>query len=92
MGLPYQFVQDNHSRSTQGILRGLHYQTEHAQGKLVRVTRGEVFDDYPQCVSHDGKRIVFIASRIDNAEMSQFQYGALGEIYSVGVEGGREKQ
>lgn len=40
----YQFVQDNHSRSAQGILRGLHYQLEQPQGKLVRVTRGEVFD------------------------------------------------
>ncbi|MBN8430661.1 dTDP-4-dehydrorhamnose 3,5-epimerase [Microbulbifer salipaludis] len=38
------FVQDNHSKSSQGILRGLHYQTEHTQGKLVRVTSGEVFD------------------------------------------------
>lgn len=38
------FVQDNHSKSTQGILRGLHYQTEHTQGKLVRVVHGEVFD------------------------------------------------
>jgi len=43
-GLPMQFVQDNHSKSTQGILRGLHYQTHHTQGKLVRVTAGEVFD------------------------------------------------
>ncbi|KAB8307360.1 dTDP-4-dehydrorhamnose 3,5-epimerase [Erwinia endophytica] len=39
-----QFVQDNHSKSTQGILRGLHYQTENTQGKLVRVVAGEVFD------------------------------------------------
>ena len=38
------FVQDNHSKSSQGILRGLHYQTENTQGKLVRVTAGEVFD------------------------------------------------
>ena len=38
------FVQDNHSKSTKGILRGLHYQTENTQGKLVRVTSGEVFD------------------------------------------------
>jgi dTDP-4-dehydrorhamnose 3,5-epimerase len=37
-------VQDNHSKSSKGVLRGLHYQTEHAQGKLVRVTQGEVFD------------------------------------------------
>ncbi|WP_444942555.1 dTDP-4-dehydrorhamnose 3,5-epimerase [Microbulbifer sp. ZKSA004] len=38
------FVQDNHSKSSQGILRGLHYQTEQPQGKLVRVIQGEVFD------------------------------------------------
>ena len=38
------FVQDNHSKSSQGILRGLHYQTEQTQGKLVRVTQGEVYD------------------------------------------------
>ena len=43
-GLPTKFVQDNQSRSTQGILRGLHYQTQHTQGKLVRVTAGIVFD------------------------------------------------
>ncbi|WP_321961133.1 dTDP-4-dehydrorhamnose 3,5-epimerase [Paraburkholderia sp. J7] len=39
-----EFVQDNHSRSSKGVLRGLHYQIEHAQGKLVRVVEGEVFD------------------------------------------------
>lgn len=38
------FVQENHSKSCQGILRGLHYQTQHTQGKLVRVVQGEVFD------------------------------------------------
>ncbi|HEY9910670.1 TPA: dTDP-4-dehydrorhamnose 3,5-epimerase [Neisseria meningitidis] len=38
------FVQENHSKSTQGVLRGLHYQTENTQGKLVRVVSGEVFD------------------------------------------------
>ncbi|GAB3003533.1 dTDP-4-dehydrorhamnose 3,5-epimerase [Psychrosphaera aestuarii] len=38
------FVQDNHSKSAQGILRGLHYQTEQTQGKLVRVVSGEVYD------------------------------------------------
>ncbi len=43
-GLDLNFVQDNHSRSARGILRGMHYQTEHTQGKLVRVTSGEVFD------------------------------------------------
>jgi dTDP-4-dehydrorhamnose 3,5-epimerase len=39
-----EFVQDNHSRSARGVLRGLHYQIEHPQGKLVRVVEGEVFD------------------------------------------------
>lgn len=43
-GLNVNFVQDNHSRSTQGVLRGLHYQLQQAQGKLVRVVRGAVFD------------------------------------------------
>ena len=38
------FVQENHSKSVKGVLRGLHYQTENTQGKLVRVIRGEVFD------------------------------------------------
>jgi dTDP-4-dehydrorhamnose 3,5-epimerase len=43
-GLNVAFVQDNHSRSAQGVLRGLHYQIEQPQGKLVRVVRGAVFD------------------------------------------------
>ncbi|WP_250499873.1 dTDP-4-dehydrorhamnose 3,5-epimerase [Caballeronia sp. GAWG1-5s-s] len=40
----FEFVQDNHSRSVKGVLRGLHYQIQHPQGKLVRVTEGEIFD------------------------------------------------
>jgi len=43
-GVDVEFVQDNHSRSVRGVLRGLHYQIEHAQGKLVRVIAGCVFD------------------------------------------------
>jgi len=43
-GIPFEFVQDNHSKSQQGILRGLHYQVRQPQGKLVRVVLGEVFD------------------------------------------------
>ena len=43
-GVQRTFVQDNHSKSGKGVLRGLHYQTQHAQGKLVRVTQGAVFD------------------------------------------------
>lgn len=44
LGLELNFVQDNHSRSQQGVLRGLHYQIKQPQGKLVRVVSGEVFD------------------------------------------------
>jgi dTDP-4-dehydrorhamnose 3,5-epimerase len=43
-GLQREFVQDNHSRSQRSVLRGLHYQVQQAQGKLVRVTAGEVYD------------------------------------------------
>ncbi len=43
-GANHAFVQDNHSRSSQGVLRGLHYQIQHPQGKLVRVVRGRVWD------------------------------------------------
>jgi dTDP-4-dehydrorhamnose 3,5-epimerase len=43
-GISLPFVQDNHSRSARGVLRGLHAQARHPQGKLVRVSRGEVFD------------------------------------------------
>ncbi|AWL11220.1 dTDP-4-dehydrorhamnose 3,5-epimerase [Saliniradius amylolyticus] len=45
----YQFVQDNHSRSQKGTLRGLHYQLKHPQGKLIRVTQGEVYDVAVDC-------------------------------------------
>ena len=43
-GLTMEFVQDNESRSKRGVLRGMHFQTKHTQGKLVRVTEGEVYD------------------------------------------------
>ena len=43
-GVTLPFVQDNHSKSGYGVLRGLHYQTQNPQGKLVRVAQGEVFD------------------------------------------------
>ena len=44
LGLPGEFVQDNHSKSSYGVLRGLHYQNPTWQGKLVRVVQGEIFD------------------------------------------------
>jgi dTDP-4-dehydrorhamnose 3,5-epimerase len=43
-GIAFTFVQDNHARSRRGVLRGLHFQKAHAQGRLVRLSRGEVFD------------------------------------------------
>jgi|SRR5690242_1209195 dTDP-4-dehydrorhamnose 3,5-epimerase len=43
-GIRARFVQDNHSRSAKGVLRGLHYQLRQPQGKLIRVTQGEIFD------------------------------------------------
>lgn len=44
LGIPERFVQDNHSSSTRNVVRGLHYQIRHAQGKLVRVVVGEILD------------------------------------------------
>ena len=43
-GIPFDFVQDNHSKSCRGVLRGLHYQIQQPQGKLLRVVAGEIFD------------------------------------------------
>lgn len=57
-GLDLAFVQDNHSRSAKGVLRGLHYQLSNPQGKLVRVTQGSVFDvavDLRRSSPHFGK-------------------------------------
>ncbi len=70
----YAFVQDNHSRSSQGILRGLHYQIQKPQGKLVRVISGEVFDVavdirknhatfgqwVGQILSHENKKMMWV--------------------------------
>ena len=51
-GIDHEFVQDNQSRSTRGVLRGVHFQKEHTQGKLVRVTMGEVYDVAVDCRPH----------------------------------------
>ena len=61
----HDFVQDNHSRSARGTLRGLHYQLKNPQGKLVRVIRGEVFDvavDIRRSSPHFGKWIARVLS------------------------------
>jgi dTDP-4-dehydrorhamnose 3,5-epimerase len=58
IGQNFSFVQDNHSLSKRGVLRGLHYQTEQTQGKLVRVIRGAVFDvavDLRETSTHYGQ-------------------------------------
>lgn len=44
IGIVEEFVQDNHFKSKKGVLRGLHFQTKHSQGKLVRVIKGSVYD------------------------------------------------
>lgn len=65
-GLDVDFVQDNHSRSGAGVLRGLHYQIEQPQGKLVRVVRGRVFD-----VAVDLRRKSQTFGRWDGVELSE---------------------
>jgi dTDP-4-dehydrorhamnose 3,5-epimerase len=70
-GIGAQFVQDNHSRSRRNVLRGLHYQVAHAQGKLVRATVGEVFDvavDLRRSSSNFG-RAVAVTLSADNKRM-----------------------
>ena len=80
----YQFVQDNHSKSVQGILRGLHYQYKQPQGKLVRVTQGEVFDvavdmrksspTFGQWVgvtlSEENKQLLWVSIRWDDPQLA----------------------
>jgi len=64
-GIGFNFVQDNHSHSSQYTLRGLHYQIRHAQGKLVRVVAGEIFDavvDIRRSSSTFGKSIGILLS------------------------------
>ncbi|MCD6079564.1 MAG: rfbC [Ramlibacter sp.] len=65
-GLDVPFVQDNHSRSARGVLRGLHYQVKQPQGKLVRVARGRVFD-----VAVDVRRSSPTFGRWVGAELSE---------------------
>jgi dTDP-4-dehydrorhamnose 3,5-epimerase len=70
-GLDLAFVQDNHSRSARGVLRGLHYQLQQPQGKLVRVTQGAVFDvavDIRRTSPHFG-RWVGVELSADNHRM-----------------------
>ncbi|MBK5353098.1 dTDP-4-dehydrorhamnose 3,5-epimerase [Pseudomonas sp. TH41] len=71
-GLDTKFVQDNHSSSQKGVLRGLHYQLEHTQGKLVRVTAGEVLDvavDIRRSSPHFGKWAAVRLSAQNNRQL-----------------------
>ena len=64
-GIAAHFVQDNHSRSRRSVVRGLHYQIEHAQGKLVRVASGEVYDvvvDLRRSSPHFGRSVGVVLS------------------------------
>jgi len=72
-GMPANFVQDNHSRSTQGVLRGLHYQIKQPQGKLVRATLGEVH------LSESNRRFFYVPPGFAHgfyviSEFAEFQY------------------
>ena len=71
-GVTRNFVQDNHSKSTKGVLRGLHYQIQKPQGKLVRVIRGEVFDvavDLRRSSPHFGKWIGITLSAANRTQL-----------------------
>jgi dTDP-4-dehydrorhamnose 3,5-epimerase len=71
-GVSTQFVQDNHSRSQKNVLRGLHYQIENAQGKLVRVTAGSVLDiavDIRRSSPHFGKWVALELSAQNARQM-----------------------
>jgi dTDP-4-dehydrorhamnose 3,5-epimerase len=69
LGITSDFVQDNHSKSQKNVLRGLHYQIEHAQGKLVRVTVGAVYDvavDLRRSSATFGQWVAFELSAADH--------------------------
>lgn len=87
-GLDVAFVQDNHSLSTQGVLRGLHYQYNNPQGKLVRVTRGEVFDVAVDMRQHSATFGQWCAATL-NAEEKQMMWippGFAHGFYAVSLE------
>ncbi len=71
-GLDLSFVQDNHSKSRQGVLRGLHYQVRQTQGKLVRVTAGEVYDvavDLRRSSPHFGRWVGVLLSEENKRQL-----------------------
>ena len=86
-GIDKEFVQDNQSRSTRGVLRGLHFQKNHTQGKLVRVTKGEVYD-----VAEDNKKMFYIPEGFAHgflvlSDVAEFCYKCT-DVYDPTSEGG----
>jgi len=72
VSMDVEFVQDNHSASTKNVLRGLHYQIQQPQGKLVRVTRGEVFDvavDLRKSSPHFGQAVSTVLTADNHEQM-----------------------
>lgn len=83
LGIEHGFVQDNHSRSARGVLRGLHYQIKHAQGKLVRVVNGAVFDvavDMRRSSPSFGRSVGFVLSS-ENQHMAWIPPGFAHGFY-----------
>ena len=86
-GLSMEFVQDNQSMSVKGVLRGLHYQKQYPQGKLVRAVRGSVFD-----VAVDNKKQFYIPEGFAHgflvlSDVAEFSYKCT-DFYHPGDEGG----
>jgi len=90
-GLPISFVQENHSRSSKGVLRGLHYQVQHPQGKLVRVVHGKIFDVVADIRKGSPTFGRWVGSVLDDAELAAlwippgFAHGFLALSESVDV-------
>lgn len=73
-GIDREFVQDNQSRSSRGVAAGLHFQKEHTQGKLVRVTKGEVFDVAVDCRPHSATFGKWVGVTLSEAEQKDVLY------------------
>lgn len=71
-GITDEFVQDNQSKSSRGVLRGLHFQKEHTQGKLVRVTKGEVFDVAVDCRPNSATFCKWVGVTLSDENKKQF--------------------
>ena len=82
-GIDREFVQDNQSRSSRGVLRGLHFQKQHTQGKLVRVTLGEVYDVAVDCRPHSATfgKWVGVTLSAENKKMFYIDDPTVGVVW-----------